>query len=118
MKAETEYIYGIPKFSKKSTPENTEEMLRRIGFNEEEKKIIHVAGTNGKGSVCSYIANTLKAAGKTVGLFVSPHLLRINERILINGVEVSDKTFEESFRIIFCIFIFSTVVFFATTTNV
>ena len=97
MKQETDYIYSIPKFAGKSTPDNTLELLRRIGFREEDRKIIHVAGTNGKGSVCSYIANTLLADNRTVGLFVSPHLLRINERMRINGKEVSDEVFEESF---------------------
>jgi dihydrofolate synthase/folylpolyglutamate synthase len=97
MKQETDYIYSIPKFAGKSTPDNTLELLRRIGFREEDRKIIHVAGTNGKGSVCSYIANTLLADNRTVGLFVSPHLLRINERMRINGKEVSDEVFEKSF---------------------
>lgn len=98
MKTETEYIYGIPKFAGKSTPDNTLEMLKRIGFSEDDRKIIHVAGTNGKGSVCSYIANTLLKEGYSVGLFISPHLLRINERIVVNGIEISDTIFEESFR--------------------
>lgn len=98
MKTETEYIYGIPKFAGKSTPDNTLEMLKRIRFSEDDRKIIHVAGTNGKGSVCSYIANTLLKEGYSVGLFVSPHLLRINERIIVNGKEISDTIFEECFR--------------------
>ena len=51
MVKETDYIYNIPKFSKKSSLANTRIMLDRIGFDENSKKIIHVAGTNGKGSV-------------------------------------------------------------------
>ena len=53
MKYEMDYIYGIPKFSKNASVANTKEMLRRIGFDESTKKIIHIAGTNGKGSVCA-----------------------------------------------------------------
>lgn len=98
MKEEIDYIYNIPKFSKKSTLANTKEMLDRIGFDENSKKIIHVAGTNGKGSVCAYLAGILGRAGKKVGLFTSPHLVRINERIVINGEEVTDRVFEESFK--------------------
>lgn len=97
MEKEIAYIYDIPKFTKKASLDNTREMLKRVGFDENKFKIIHVAGTNGKGSVCSYIANSLMAAGRQTGLFVSPHLVRINERIVINGVEVSDEIFEKSF---------------------
>ena len=97
MKAETEYIYDIPKFTKKASIDNTKELLKRIGFNEASHKIIHVAGTNGKGSVCSYIAGTLIKTGHKTGLFTSPHLVRINERIMINGCEVSDGDFEAAF---------------------
>ena len=91
MVKETDYIYNIPKFSKKSSLANTRIMLARIGFDENSKKIIHVAGTNGKGSVCAYLAGILGKAGKKTGLFTSPHLVRINERIVINGEEVTDS---------------------------
>ena len=98
MVKETDYIYNIPKFSKKSSLANTRIMLDRIGFDENSKKIIHVAGTNGKGSVCAYLAGILGKAGKKTGLFTSPHLVRINERIVINGEEVTDSIFEDSFK--------------------
>ncbi len=98
MVKETDYIYNIPKFSKKSSLANTRIMLDRIGFDENSKKIIHVAGTNGKGSVCAYLAGILGKAGKKTGLFTSPHLVRVNERIVINGEEVTDSVFEDSFK--------------------
>ena len=98
MVKETDYIYNIPKFSKKSSLANTRIMLDRIGFDENSKKIIHVAGTNGKGSVCAYLAGILGKVGKKTGLFTSPHLVRINERIVINGEEVTDSVFEDSFK--------------------
>ncbi len=88
-----DYIYNIPKLSRKCSLDNTREMLKRIGNPEKESRIIHVAGTNGKGSVCAYLNGILQAAGYTTGLFTSPHLIRMNERIKINGQDVSDDTF-------------------------
>jgi dihydrofolate synthase/folylpolyglutamate synthase len=55
-------------------------------------KVIHVAGTNGKGSVVRMLGSMLRAGGYRVGEFTSPHLQRINERICINGMEISDDT--------------------------
>lgn len=100
MKDIVSYIYDIPKFSKKTALSNTKEMLRRIGFDERNKKIIHVAGTNGKGSVCAYLDSILRHAGKQVGLFTSPHLVRINERIVVNGMEVGNNEFSDAFHVI------------------
>ncbi len=94
---ETDYIYNIPKFTKKASLDNTRELLRRLGNPGLDRKIIHVAGTNGKGSVCTYLDNILREAGHTTALFTSPHLVRINERIVIEQQEVSDKQFEEAF---------------------
>ena len=72
------YISEVPKFTKKNAPENTLEMLQRLGHPEENFRIIHVAGTNGKGSVCAFISSVLQKAGYRTGLFTSPHLVRIN----------------------------------------
>ena len=60
-------------------------------------KILHVAGTNGKGSVCAYLDAMLRSEGKRTGLFISPHLVKMNERIMIDGVPVSDEVFSEVF---------------------
>ncbi|MCL1903441.1 MAG: Mur ligase family protein [Oscillospiraceae bacterium] len=57
-------------------------------------KYIHVAGTNGKGSVCAFIADSLIAAGKKTGKFTSPHVLDIAERITINNIPISHNTLE------------------------
>ena len=62
-----EYIESTPKFTKKNRPENTEELIRRIGRPERNMKVIHVAGTNGKGSVCAFLASILTRAGKRTG---------------------------------------------------
>lgn len=81
----------------KHPPEHTRELLSRLGNPQEGIKIIHVAGTNGKGSVCAYLNAMLLAGGKKTGLFTSPHLVHINERFQINGEDVSDEQFLDAF---------------------
>ena len=92
------YINDTPKFTKKNTLENTRMVLEAMGHPERKMKLIHVAGSNGKGSVCAYLSSILKAAGKEVGLFTSPHLVKINERFKINEEDVSDELFLEAFE--------------------
>ncbi len=57
-------------------------------------QVIHVAGTNGKGSVCSFLQSILTASGKKTGKFISPNMLRVNERISVDGTEISDADLE------------------------
>lgn len=92
------YIDEIPKFTKKNTLENTKKLLERLGNPQRSMKILHVAGTNGKGSVCAYLSSILTCAGKKTGLFTSPHLVKINERFQINQEMVSDELFLEAFH--------------------
>lgn len=92
------YIEEIPKFTKKNKPGNTLELIRRLGHPERSMKVIHVAGTNGKGSVCAFLASILMHAGKRTGLFTSPHLVEITERFQVNGREVSRELFTRSFE--------------------
>lgn len=68
----------------------TEELLERLGRPQDALKIVHVAGTNGKGSTCAFIAGILQAAGYKTGLFTSPYILRFNERIQVNRRDISD----------------------------
>ncbi len=63
----------------------TREMLDALGSPDEKLKIIHVAGTNGKGSICAYITNILLASGKSVGTFTSPKVYTYEEQFLVNG---------------------------------
>ena len=93
-----DYILEIPKFTKKNRPEHTKEFLRYLGNPERNLNVIHVAGTNGKGSVCAYLDAMLRTEGKKVGLFTSPHLIKLNERIVINGEECSDGQFLSVFE--------------------
>lgn len=92
-----EYIEELPKFTKKHTLEHTKEFLEKLGNPCMDRKVIHVAGTNGKGSVCAYIQAILEAEGKTTGFFTSPHLVKINERIQMNRKPVDDDTFYRVF---------------------
>ena len=59
-----EYILNVPKFTTKNKPEHTVELLKRLGHPECGMKVIHVAGTNGKGSVCAFLSEMLTLAGK------------------------------------------------------
>ncbi len=79
------FILDIPKFTTKNKPEHTRELLQRLGNPQERFKVIHVAGSNGKGSVCAYIDSILRAAGKRTGLFTSPHLVHLEERFAVEG---------------------------------
>ncbi len=93
-----EYINSIPKFAGKTELKNTEILLDVLGIDTSCMKIIHVAGTNGKGSVCSFISNTLVRAGHRTGLFISPHLVKINERIQMDNIPVSDEVFNRAYE--------------------
>ena len=92
------YIDETPKFTKKNTLDHTRAFLKRLGDPQEKMKILHVAGTNGKGSVCSFLASMLKAGGNRTGLFTSPHLVKINERFVVDEQDVSDEEFLEAFH--------------------
>ena len=68
-------------------------ILRELGNPERRFASVLIAGTNGKGSTAATLASILRAAGHRTGLYVSPHLLRVNERIRINGEEISEEQF-------------------------
>jgi len=77
--------------------ENITVLMERLGRPDRTYPIVHIAGTNGKGSTAAFLESILRAAGFRTGLNTSPHLERINERIRINGEEVSDQIFAETF---------------------
>ncbi|MBD3647585.1 MAG: bifunctional tetrahydrofolate synthase/dihydrofolate synthase, partial [Pseudomonadales bacterium] len=76
------------------------EVADRLGVRSPAPRIFLVAGTNGKGSVCTLIANLCRSMGLTAGLTTSPHLLRFNERIVVNGREATDAEICEAFATI------------------
>ena len=94
-----EYLNHIPKFTKrKHTGEELRQMLSMLGAAQEGMRIIHVAGTNGKGSVCAFLDSILREAGYRTGLFTSPHLVSVKERFVFGGRPVSDACFLNAFK--------------------
>ena len=86
-----EFIEKSHKFGMKLGLENTFKLLELLGNPQNKLKFIHVAGTNGKGSVCSFISSILKEEGYKVGLYTSPYLETFTERIRLNGNNIPEK---------------------------
>lgn len=91
------YIEETPKFTTKNKLSHTKECLKRLGNPEKKFRVIHVAGTNGKGSTCAFLTSIFREAGYSCGLFTSPHLVTINERFQINEKNIDDDTFLAAF---------------------
>ena len=85
-----DYVHAIPKFVRPLGNEKLGGLLDLLDLPQSKLKFIHVAGTNGKGSVCRMTAEILKSAGYKTGLFTSPFIEVFNERIQINNVNISD----------------------------
>ncbi len=93
-----EYLERIPSFAReKSDLRTVREFLGLLGNPDRGMKIIHVAGTNGKGSVCAFLTTILREAGILTGTFTSPHLVDIKERFSINGRMISEEEFVSAF---------------------
>ena len=92
-----QYIGSIPKFVKKNTMQDTKAFYKKLSYPCKDSNVIHVAGTNGKGSVCAYLQSVLMEAGYSVGLFTSPHLVDIRERIRLDRELISEEDFAEAF---------------------
>lgn len=92
-----EYLYDVPRFTKKNRVEDTGKFLETLGSPDKNMKIIHVAGTNGKGSVCAYLRGILSEAGYKCGVFTSPHLVEPTERFRIDDKEISKEDFLQAF---------------------
>ena len=90
-----EWIFGFQRFDVKLGLERIKFLMEAVENPQENYKVIHVGGTNGKGSVCKFIASVLHKAGYRVGLYTSPHLRRYSERIVVDGKEISEREIEE-----------------------
>lgn len=99
-----EKIHSLLTFGSRPGLDRVRELLRRMGNPQDKLKYIHVAGTNGKGSVCAMLSSVLAAAGYKTGLFISPYILDFRERIQINnemiGEEVLISAVERTFPLI------------------
>jgi len=95
MKDAIEYITHRDWWESRLGLERINELLARLGNPHQELKYVHVAGTNGKGSVCAMLASVLTAAGYKTGLYTSPYINLFNERIQVNGVPISDEVLRE-----------------------
>ena len=90
------YLKDMPRFTVKKNPADSRDLkwfLKKIGNPEKNLRIIHVAGTNGKGSVCAYMSSILHAAGYRTAVFTSPHLVDMRERFAVNGKMISEEAF-------------------------
>lgn len=89
-----EYLSHFEKFTKDPTLEAMEYIMSRFDNPHKKIKCIHIAGTNGKGSVCEMLNNCLIQAGYKVGKFISPHLITFNDGICINNIQIQDEEVE------------------------
>ncbi len=90
-------MYRMPRFTGKHTIEDTRAFLHQLGDPDRKLRIIYVAGTNGKGSVCAYMRSILEEAGRKVAVFTSPHLVDIRERFVVEGKMPTKEAFLEAF---------------------
>ena len=95
--AAVSYCMEIPRFTKKNSMGATKAFYEYLGKPGSSAKIVHVAGTNGKGSVCAFLQSICMEMGKKTAMFTSPHLYDIRERMRINGEWVSKEAFFETF---------------------
>ena len=88
-----EWLEAVPMYGKKDGFHNMEKLLARFDDPQDQIPVIHVAGTNGKGSCCAMLAQILRESGYSVGLFTSPHLVEYTERIQVDGKQIPKEEF-------------------------
>ena len=94
-----EYLNQIPMWTKKKhSVEEVRAFLNALGAPDRDVPAVHVAGTNGKGSVCAFLTSVFRQAGYRIGTFTSPHLVDMRERFLINGAMADEAVFERAFE--------------------
>ncbi|TGA99480.1 bifunctional folylpolyglutamate synthase/dihydrofolate synthase [Sporolactobacillus shoreae] len=96
-----DWIHGLIPHGMKPGTQRMEWMLARLGNPERRIRTIHVGGTNGKGSTVSYLRNIYQETGLKVGTFISPYITSFNERIMVNGVPISDGDLVKAANIVY-----------------
>src|ERR1700677_5353941 len=94
------YLGQTRRFGMKLGLESMQELARVLGSPQDALRFIHLAGTNGKGSTAAFCESCLRAAGFRVGLYTSPHLVSVRERIQINREPISEADFGEGMEIV------------------
>jgi len=95
-----QYLSKFDKFTKDPTLEAMEYLLTELGSPHKKLKFIHVAGTNGKGSICEMLSKILIESGYKVGKFISPNLIKFNDGIAVNNIDISDEDVEQILNIL------------------
>src|SRR5689334_21785117 len=95
LKSTLQRLYARTPTGAKHDLSRMEAACEKFGHPEQSFRVVHVAGTNGKGSVCAFVASMLHAGGKRVGLYTSPHLNRFAERIQIDTQPIADDKLVE-----------------------
>ena len=92
------WLDSLKSFGYNPSLDNTATLLARLDMPQHSFPAVHVAGSNGKGTCCAILANAFTLSGKCTGLFTSPHLMSINERVRIDGAPISDMLFEDCLK--------------------
>jgi dihydrofolate synthase / folylpolyglutamate synthase len=92
----TAFLYALKPLGIRFGLENVRLVLETLGCPQNRFRVIHVAGSNGKGSTCAFLDSMLRAAGHKVGLYTSPHLIHFRERFCIQGSPVQDEAIERN----------------------
>ena len=84
------WLYGFQKFGVKLGLERISHIVKELGDPQKNYKVIHVGGTNGKGSACKFLESILTSSGYQVGVYTSPHLQHFSERIVVNNHRITE----------------------------
>jgi dihydrofolate synthase/folylpolyglutamate synthase len=95
-----EWMYGFGMNRMRFGLENITELLKRLGDPQNDFRSVHVAGSDGKGSTCAMIYSSLLTAGIRAGMYTSPHMIRFNERISVNGNDIENDDLDDLMRIV------------------